>query len=413
MPLLISSQELQPGMRLAEAFMFRGRIMLPGGKTLSADDVDILRRKYPDVTLRVGDPILDSLVTFEDDGREREIATMVTQQIATKVSEVQAKFSHHTDLSGVDFGSMRQAVHSVVDFLKSNPVSAALISRQGSSAGYLADHAGNAFYLGMVLGGAVKDYVVRERQRQTSAAALSPSLAMDLLPLGLGCMLMDIAMAPLGHVFTPGYALSPQDREAIFNHPIAGADMLPDSFPAAAKMIVRWHHENFDGTGYPHRRPGPSLHVFVRIARICDAFDAATSDKLYQRAKSPARALWEMSAGPFRKCYDPVLMKVFTSVIQPFPIGAKLTLADGRGAVVVKYNRKSAFHPTVVVAFDEQGNRLAADQLEGPLNVGDGNSLRLRSFGAEDLSYLAEVPPPAPDRPEGAAFGDLLEAAYP
>ena len=85
MPLLISSQELQPGMRLAEAFMFRGRIMLPGGKTLSADDVDILRRKYPDVTLRVGDPILDSLVTFEDDGREREIAT-ICRKVAKDVA---------------------------------------------------------------------------------------------------------------------------------------------------------------------------------------------------------------------------------------------------------------------------------------------------------------------------------------
>jgi hypothetical protein len=413
MPLLISSQDLQPGMRLSEAFMFRGRVMLPGGKTLSGSDIDILTRKYPDATLRVGDPVLDSLVAFEDDGREREIASVVTEQIASKVAEVQMKFSQHTNLSGVDFGAMRSAVCSVVEYLKSNPVSAALISRQGTAAGYLADHAGNTFYLGMVLGAAVRDYVVRERQRQTSASTLSPALAMDLLPLGLGAMLMDIAMAPLTHVFAPGYILTPKDREAIFNHPTDGADMLPDSFPAAAKMIVRWHHENFDGTGYPHRRPGESLHVFVRIARICDAFDAATSEKLYQRAKSPARALWEMSAGPFRKCYDPVLMKVFTSVIQPFPIGARLTLADGRGAVVVKHNRRSAFHPTVVVAFGESGDRLTADQLEGPLNVGDGNDLRLRSFGSEDLTYLAETPPPAPDRAEGAEFHDLLEAAYP
>ncbi len=413
MPLLINSLELQPGMRLAEAFLHRGRVMLPGGKTLTGDDIDILQRKYPEITLRVGDPVLDSLIAFDDDGREREIAAVVTQQIAAKVYEVQLKIGQQTDLSGLDFTGMRSSVAAVMEYLKANPVSAALISRQGSAAGYLADHAGNTFYLAMVLGAAVKDYVVRERQRQTSASALSSSLAMDLLPLGLGAMLMDVAMTSLAHLFAPGYELTPEDRCAIFNHPLAGADMLPDSLPAATKMIVRWHHENFDGTGYPHRRPGPSLHVFVRIARICDAFDAATSDKLYRHPKSPARALWEMAAGPFRKCYDPVLMKVFSSVIQPFPIGAKLRLTDGRLGVVVKYNRKSAFHPTVVVAFDEAGNQLPPDRLEGPLSVGDGNDLRLDSFGSESLGYLAEVPPPAPDRPEGPAFCDLLESAYP
>ena len=69
--------------------------------------------------------------------------------------------------------------------------------------------------------------------------------------------------------------------------------------PSAAKMVVRWHHENFDGSGYPDRKPGSSLHVFVRIARICDAFDAATSEKFYKQAKSPVRALWEMTFGPY------------------------------------------------------------------------------------------------------------------
>ena len=172
-------------------------------------------------------------------------------------------------------------------------MSAALISRNGTEQGYLAEHAGNVFYLSMVLGAAVRDYVVRERQRQTSASNLTHAVAMDLLPLGLGAMFLDVAMTPLEHVFVPGYELSDEDRKLIYEHPSAGADMLPESMPSAAKMIVRWHHENFDGSGYPDKRPGSGLHVFVRIARVCDAFDAATSAKFYSGApKSPVRALW-------------------------------------------------------------------------------------------------------------------------
>jgi hypothetical protein len=413
MPLLVGCQDLQVGMRLAEAFLYRGRTMLPGGKVLSSDDVDILYRKYPDIVLKIGDPILDSLVAFDDDTRDRDVATTVTQQIQSTMTDVQKKFGQHTDLSGVDFNRIRNTVASVVEFLKSNPVSAALINRSVSGQGYLAEHAGNVFYLCMVLGAAVRDYVVRERQRQTAASNLTASVAMDLLPLGLGAMFLDVAMAPMEHVFAADYELTAEDRKAIFEHPSVGADMLPDSIPAATKMIVRWHHENFDGSGYPHKKPGASLHVFVRIARICDAFDAATSVKFYQKPKSPVRALWEMSAGPYKKYYDPVLMKVFLSIIQPFPIGAKVKLQDGRGAVVVRYNRKMPFAPTVVVAFDENGGRLAKEQLVGPINVGEGNDLRLHSYGSEDLSYLLDTVDEQVERSEGCAFKDLLETAFP
>jgi HD-GYP domain-containing protein (c-di-GMP phosphodiesterase class II) len=304
-------------------------------------------------------------------------------------------------------------VSSVVEFLKSNPVSAALIKSTSTGQGYLAEHAGNVFYLSMVLGAAVRDYVMRERRRQTAASNLAPSLAMDLRPLGLGAMFLDVAMSAIEHVFAPDYELTDEDRRLIHHHPIAGAQMLPDTIPAATKMIVRGHHENYDGSGYPESRPGPSLHVFVRIVRICDAFDAATSQKFYRTPKSPARALWEMSAGPYRKFYDPVLMKVFLSIIQPFPIGSKLTLEDGRLAVVVKYNRKSPFFPTCVIAFDAKGNRLPPEQLLGPINIGEGNDFRIKSSADEDLSYLKELSPPHAQRALGDAFKDLLEMAYP
>jgi hypothetical protein len=98
-------------------------------------------------------------------------------------------------------------------------------------------------------------------------------------------------------------------------------------------------------------------------------------------------------------------------VIQPFPIGAKLGLADGRTAVVVRYNRKVPFQPNVVVAFDERGERLPADRLEGPMNVGEGNSLQLASYAGEDLGYIREMAA-AESRP-AEEFRELVESAYP
>jgi HD-GYP domain-containing protein (c-di-GMP phosphodiesterase class II) len=156
---------------------------------------------------------------------------------------------------------------------------------------YLARHAGNVFYLAMVLGLAVRDYVSRERRRMTNARPLSGHVALDLIPLGLGTMFMDIAMVPLQDLVNKDGPLTPEEIELIRSYPQAGVEMLPDTLPAGVKTVVRTHHENFDGTGYPDQTPGSKLHVFSRIARICDAFDAATTPHGGKPGKSPARAI--------------------------------------------------------------------------------------------------------------------------
>ncbi|HEX8914752.1 MAG TPA: HD domain-containing phosphohydrolase, partial [Humisphaera sp.] len=310
MPLIVPCQDLTAGMRLAEAFVWKGRTMIPGGKVLTPDDLDVLRRRYPQVVLKVGDPLLDSLVEFEDDSRDREVACTARAKIVATVTEVHQRLSAQSAHGGIDHAKARSVVADVMEFLAANPVSAALLDRNLDAASPLAEHAGTAFYLSMVLGAAVRDYVCRERQRQTQARHLSGDIAMNLLPLGLGAMFMDLGMQPISHVFADGYELTDDDRRAIRDHPRAGADLLPDNLPTGVKMVVRTHHENFDGTGYPGGTAGPALHVFTRIVRIADAFAAATGRRAFRGAKSPARAIWEMSAGPVRRFYDPVLVKV-------------------------------------------------------------------------------------------------------
>jgi len=422
MPLIVPCQDLAPGMRLAEAFMLRGRTMLPGGKSLTAEDVEILQRKYADVVLKVGDPILDSLIEFDDDSADRQTANTARARIVATVTDVHQRLATQSAHGGIDYAKARSVVADVMEFLAQNPVSAALLDRNMDAGSPLAEHAGTVFYLSMVLGSAVRDYVIRERQRQTSASRLSGSIAMDLLPLGLGAMFLDIGMMPLSHVFNEGYVLTDADRQSIRQHPIVGADLLPNHLPTGVKMVVRMHHENFDGSGYPSAAAGATLHVFTRIARICDAFAAATGRRAFRGAKSTARTLWEMSVGPYQRCYDPVLIKVFASLIQPFPIGAKLKLADGTSAVVVRYNRRDPFKPALVLAFAADNSRLPKDQLR-PLTPDDltpDSPTRIRSYAGEDLEYLHDTPMPLPipsdDTPIRTApiqIGSLLDVAYP
>ncbi len=413
MPILVQVDELQPGMRLSEAFVWKGRIMLPGAKEITNDDVDILRRKYPGISLQIGDPVLDSMIDFEDDSHEREVAQTAARKIAGCMSSVNERFASRADIGALNFDTVRRAAGDVIDYLKDNPVSAALLSRSMEPGNYLSDHSGNVFYLSMVLGSAVRDYVMRERMRQTAASDLSPRVAMNLLPLGLGSMFMDLGMYPLQHLVTQAEPLTPADRDAINNHPITGADMLPDMLPPGVKMIVRAHHENYDGSGYPNRLAGPSLHIFTRIVRLCDAYDAATSTHVFKQAKSPARAMWEISAGPYRRFFDPVLAKMFMSLIQPFAVGAKIKLSDGRYGVVCRYNRRNPFAPTLIVAFDETGARVPNEALGKPMQPGVDGAPRLAMYADEDLSFIYDIEQPEAQAMEPACAESAFEMAFP
>jgi len=400
-------------MRLSEAFVWKGRIMLPGGKVLSNDDVEILRRRYPANSFLVGDPVLDSVVEFEDDSKEREVAYVATKKIAACMSDVQERLASRTNPASIDFESVRRSAIEILDYLKTNPVSATMLTRNFDPGCYLSEHAGNVFYMSIVLGSVVRDYVVKERTRQTAASDLSATVALNLLPLGLGTMFMDVGMYPLAHLFQRPGALSPEERAAVLEHPTKGAELMPDSLPAGVRLVVRAHHENFDGTGYPHGVKGESLHIFPRIARICDAYDAATAVRTFRQAKSPARAIWEICLGPYKRFYDPVLAKVFMSLIQPFPIGAKIKLVDGRSAVVVRYNRKTPYQPMIIVAFDPAGQRLEKDKLQGPLAAGSTPDTRLASFGGESLAYLYDETPPAVPQHDVKKLETIFDAAYP
>ncbi len=408
MPLAIGCDELKPGMRLAEAIVFKGMLMLPAAKVLTASDIHALGRRLPWMSVRVFDPILDELAEFQDDSQDRIVADTAANLIGQHMAEVHKRLSVQTSIggSGIDFSQARKAVVGVIKYLQDNPVSSALLTRCLDASDHLAVHAGNVFYLSIVLGSALLGYLLKERKRQT-AAHLDPDKLQDLTPLGLGAMFADIGMAPLALLFGVEELLSDSQRSLVYGHSRSGADLLPDRFPSLARIVVRTHHENFAGSGYPGQIGGVALHVFTRVVRIADAFDSATSNT-FSEAMSPIRALWEMSAGPFGKCYDPVMMTVFRGVIQPFPIGAKLRLTDGRQAVVVRHNQEDPFDPTVVVAFDQKGRRLRELEQPAPLTQ---SGLTIKSFENEDLSYLygsreGTARPPA-------KFHTLFEASYP
>lgn len=89
--------------------------------------------------------------------------------------------------------------------------------------------------------------------------------------------------------------LDESERLLMRTHPRIGFDLLSRvSGLSEAAALVRAHHENFDGTGYPDGRAGESIPLGSRILRVADTFSAMTAGRPYHRQRDWKKALKEM-----------------------------------------------------------------------------------------------------------------------
>ena len=89
--------------------------------------------------------------------------------------------------------------------------------------------------------------------------------------------------------------LDERERMRVSDHAIVGARWL-SSMPGLAPLVpfARWHHERFDGLGYPDGCSGDKVPLAVALVGVCDAWDALTEVRPYRDAKPPADAAAEM-----------------------------------------------------------------------------------------------------------------------
>ncbi|EOD01426.1 HD-GYP domain-containing protein [Caldisalinibacter kiritimatiensis] len=73
--------------------------------------------------------------------------------------------------------------------------------------------------------------------------------------------------------------------------------------------IIRYHHENFDGTGYPEKLKGKQIPIGSRIIRIADVYDALTFDRVYRNKLTHEQALKIMEEE--KRYFDPILFSGF------------------------------------------------------------------------------------------------------
>ena len=110
--------------------------------------------------------------------------------------------------------------------------------------------------------------------------------------------------------------LSKEEFSLMKNHTVVGGDILKDIHALPhADIGARYHHERYDGKGYPEGLKGDEIPVIARIVGIADAFDAMTSNRVYRKRLSDEAVMEEL-----KRCsgsqFDPQLVELFLRLFQ-------------------------------------------------------------------------------------------------
>lgn len=170
----------------------------------------------------------------------------------------------------------------------------------------------------------------------------------QLIQIGLGALLHDIGMLKVpDSLLSNKGILSVGQRLMIQQHVEDGRALIGrDESLKQIDAMVAYHHERYDGTGYPTGIRGKRIPLMARILSIVMAYEAMTRDRLYKPSDNPTQALSQL----YRlrnKHFEGALVERFIACVGVYPIGTLVQLSDLTIALVTETHPDKRSQPIV------------------------------------------------------------------
>jgi putative nucleotidyltransferase with HDIG domain len=244
-----------------------------------------------------------------------------------------------------------------------------------------------------------KDQVTHDhiRRVQDNSVRLARALGVndegEIQALKAASLLHDVGKISVPeHILNKPGRLTPSELEIMRRHAPVGADILSViGFPYPVVPIVRHHHENWDGTGYPDGLAGEAIPIGARILMVVDCFDALTSDRPYRPRFETAAAL-QVLIDRKGTMYDPQVVEGFLALheqgLNEVPPPGRAPVADPHAAPAVEAPVEQDPSPRDLAAFYALGRELAVPG--GVSDVGEAiwNALHVELGAASCVLFV-------------------------
>ena len=170
-----------------------------------------------------------------------------------------------------------------------------------------------------------RDIVTYEHSRRvaTYAQRLARTLGWsrrDARDLALASLVHDLGKTWIGNdILLKSEALSEEERRTIERHPVIGARILIgcDVHPFYVETVL-YHHEAWDGHGYPTGLRGEEIPLSARILAVADVYDVLTSQRPYSAPMSVEAARERILLGSSHS-FDPTIVRAFLHLLDSYP----------------------------------------------------------------------------------------------
>ena len=184
-----------------------------------------------------------------------------------------------------------------------------------------------------------KDHYAHNHSQKVKECAVALAKSLDLEPgdmarLSTCALLHDIGKIGISdEILNKASELDTKEWEAIKSHPQLGVEIV-SHVPQLASCLpgILYHHEHYDGSGYPSGLKGESIPLDARILGIVDAFAAMTSTRAYRDALSYEETLEELKQGAGKQ-FDPNLVEAFLSIVRTTSVVATGKVEDGENCL--------------------------------------------------------------------------------
>lgn len=234
--------------------------------------------------------------------------------------EIGRSFQKSRSVEPEVFERVKDQMEKVLEEAMKCTTAALHLGIMGEKEPHLLRHSTNLTYLGINLllrYKGVRDLLRCDKKGLRPFSTNNRVQPVDPVGFGMSCLLHDIGKIPILELIDHGEKIAADDPvwEKIRQHPQIGHDILfGKGVDAHALLGIKYHHENINGSGYPYGIRGYKIHIYARLIRILDSFDAATSGAPGRNDKDPDEVIEELRAMSHR-VYDPELVDFFGDMI--------------------------------------------------------------------------------------------------
>jgi putative nucleotidyltransferase with HDIG domain len=315
---------LGPGLKIAkEVLDINGKVLLGRGALLTSDNISYLSF--------IG--LKGVYVEDEEDSKSTDLSDLIRPEIRETAAWVVKDFFSRSMSGNIPSSEKKifDAVDEVVNIVLQNKDVVINLNQVKAYDQYTYFHSVDVGTLAGIIG-AKRGLSKEELEELVTAGFLHDVGKVFISP--------DIINAPR--------RLNNEERIKMMEHPRLGYEYLKRNYNFSDTVIrtVYEHHEWYNGMGYPNRRSKEGLHIFSRILKAADVYDAMTTKRPYHPPYLPSEVM-EYIMGRCGMEFDPGVVELMARELCVYPVGCEVELSDGRRAVVIENHHGLVLRPTV------------------------------------------------------------------